>query len=83
MRIVARSPLPFLAFLVNPDRIRAAVRELAGILLSIEIRGDYDAAGRLIVDYGLLPGEVRDKLSEIAALPVDILPHYVIRTLTE
>jgi hypothetical protein len=68
-------------FSVNPERIRPVVRELVGVLLSIELNGDYDAAGRLIVDYGLVPAEVRGKLDEIAALPVDILPHYTVRAL--
>ncbi|MBM4396124.1 MAG: hypothetical protein FJ087_10575 [Deltaproteobacteria bacterium] len=68
-------------FSVNPERIRPVVRELVGVLLSIELNGDYDAAGRLIVDYGLVPAEVRGKLDEIAGLPVDILPHYTVRAL--
>jgi len=50
-------------------------------LLSIELNGDYDAAGRLIVNFGLVPGEVRGKLEEMANLPVDILPHYTIRAI--
>ena len=68
-------------FSVNEERIRDAVRELAGVLLSIELNGDYDAAGRLIVNFGLVPGEVRGKLEEMANLPVDILPHYTIRAI--
>ncbi len=63
-------------FEVNPPAMRKAVEKLAAELLQIIGRGDYEGAGRLIVQYGILPGEVRAKLNELADVPVDIMPHY-------
>jgi len=64
-------------FEVNPPALRPAVRKLVAEVLQVIARGDYAGAGRLIIQYGIQPGEVRDKLAELADLPVDIRPLYV------
>ena len=63
-------------FEVNPPALEAAVRKLAAEVLQILGRGDYDGAGQLIVRYGIIPAEVRQKLAELEDLPVEILPSY-------
>ncbi|MDP6947015.1 MAG: hypothetical protein QF464_22895, partial [Myxococcota bacterium] len=64
-------------FEVNPPALEVAVRKLAAEVLQILARGDYDGAGQLIVSFGIVPGEVRQKLAELEDLPVEILPSYV------
>jgi hypothetical protein len=64
-------------FEVNPPALKAAVRKLAAEVLQILGRGDYDGAGQLIVRFGIIPAEVRQKLTELEDLPVEILPSYV------
>lgn len=63
-------------FEVNPPALQPAVRKLVGEILQIIARGDYEGAGRLIIQYGIPPGEVRAKLAELSDLPVDIRPIY-------
>ena len=64
-------------FEVNPKALREAARKLGAEVLQILGRGDYGGAGRLIVQYGILPGEVRQKLAGLGALPLDVQPEYV------
>lgn len=63
-------------FEVNPSALRPAVRGLAAEALEILGRGDYDGAGRLIVQFGIMPGEMREKLATLEDLPLDVLPNY-------
>ena len=63
-------------FEVNPPALKAAVTELAAEVLQILGRGDYDGAGQLIVRFGIIPAEVRQKLNELKSMPVEILPKY-------
>lgn len=63
-------------FEVNPPAMPAAVRKLAAETLQVLGRGDYQGAGRLIVEFGIMPPEMRQKLSTLAKLPVDIRPRY-------
>jgi hypothetical protein len=63
-------------FEVNPPAMRKAVRKLAAETLEILGRGDYDGAGRLIVEYGIMPAEMRSKMQQLADLPLDIWPRY-------
>ena len=65
-------------FQVNLDKLPGAVRSLAIELLTIEITGDYDWAGKIVVDYGIVPAEIRSKLNDLAGLPIDILPRYTL-----
>ncbi len=63
-------------FEVNPPALKPAVEKLASEVLQILGRGDYDGAGQLIVRFGIVPREVRQKLTELEDLPVEILPNY-------
>ncbi|MBM4354408.1 MAG: hypothetical protein FJ109_11535, partial [Deltaproteobacteria bacterium] len=62
---------------------RSAVEDLLKELLEVVVSGDYDRAGRLIVEYGLISEDVREKLSELADVPVDIRPEYPIKKALE
>lgn len=64
-------------FEVNAPALRQAARSLASEILHIIGRGDYTGAGRMIVQYGILPGEVREKLAELHDMPRALVPRYV------
>ena len=67
------------SFEVNSGALRQAVRKLAAETLEILARGDYAGAGRMIVQFAIVPPEMREKLSDLRDLPVDIVPRYTIR----
>lgn len=64
---------------VNIKKLEPALRKLAEELLTIEAEGNYESAGKLIVEYGLVPADVRGKLTELLKLPLDIMPVYTIK----
>jgi len=62
------------------DAVMAANRELATVILTIQARGDYDAAAALLEKYGSsVPAELQAMLDRLGAVPVDIRPHYMVR----
>jgi hypothetical protein len=63
-------------FEVHPPALREATRKLAAEALDILARGDYHGAGRLIVQHGIMSGEVRQKLAALSDLPLEIMPSY-------
>ena len=68
---------------VKVDDLRPAVAKLCEILVQITLEGDYRAAGTLIMEYGLLSGDVQAKLGELGHVPVDIVPEYSIKAMLE
>ncbi len=62
---------------VDPAKIKGAVRDLANELLTIEARGDYAAAKRLLDTLGVLRPEMTATLGSVGAVPVDIQPIFV------
>lgn len=73
---VFRYDAPSQTFEVNAPNMVPAVRKLTAEVMQVMARGDYAGAGNLIIQFGILPGEVRAKLSELSDLPVAILPKY-------
>ncbi|MBF0548206.1 MAG: peptidase [Candidatus Riflebacteria bacterium] len=65
-------------FVAHAEKIRDHFRELARILLEIESKGDYAAASALIEKSGKLSPEVKEALSHLTHVPVDIKPIYPI-----
>jgi len=63
---------------VNAEKALAAVEELSREILTIEAKGDYDGAKRLIETYGTLPEHLTGKLAILEGIPVDIRPEYTI-----
>lgn len=63
---------------VDMTRARQAVADLAAGLIGILAKGDDRAAGALIAEHGVLPGDVREKLADLDAVPVDIFPVYTV-----
>ena len=64
---------------VDTDKLKPAVEEVVTELFEVMVNADYDRAGRLIIEYGLLPADVREMLTRLAGVPVDIKPEYTIK----
>ena len=64
-------------FRVDHGRIRDAVEELTGRLMTIQARGDYDEANRVLETLGVVRPEVQRVLDRLRSVPIDIQPRYV------
>ena len=63
-------------FSVNHTEIRAAAEELTHRLMTLQARGDYEAAQRLIDTLGVVRPEVQAVLDRLSDVPIDIRPRY-------
>ncbi len=61
--------------------MEAAVRLLATELLTLEAEGDYDRAGEMLEQYGVMRPEIESAVSRLTDVPVDIRPEYAVRSL--
>jgi len=66
-------------FQVNFDKIDDAITLLTNELLLIEAEGDYARARSLAEQYGGTPDFVKDALSRLTDLPIDLIPVYEIK----
>ncbi len=70
-------PQPDGTFTVDFTRIQGAVRDLAHELLTIEARGDYEAAKALLGRMVVIRPEMQRALDGLKDVPVDIRPVFV------
>ena len=63
-------------FSVGHGQIRAAVTGLARRLMTIQARGDYDEARRVVDTLGVVRPEVQAMLDRLSDVPIDIQPRY-------
>ena len=61
-------------FAVDHAKIKGAVRDLVGELLTIEAEGDYARAKKLLEEQGVLRPAVKAAIDKLADLPTDIEP---------
>lgn len=61
-------------FMVDPARIRTAVRDLTHDLLTIEATGNYAAAKQLLDSLGEMRAEARKTIDRLTDIPTDIDP---------
>lgn len=61
-------------FSVDIAKMKSAVAELAGELLTIEAEGDYDRAKKMLADLAVLTAELQAALDKLKDLPTDIDP---------
>jgi hypothetical protein len=61
------------------DAVIAANRDLASEILTLQARGDYDAARTLLTDYGQIRPELDALLEKLRDVPVDIRPGYSVK----
>jgi hypothetical protein len=67
-------------FSVDSAKVAGAVRDLAAKILTIEARGDKQAADQLLQSMAVIRPEVRRVLDKLAAVPIDIEPQFVTAT---
>ena len=67
-------------FRVNDDKIRNAVSDLLRELLSLQAEGDYEKAVSMIEQYGEMPENMKNVISKLTNVPVDIRPEFEILT---
>jgi hypothetical protein len=64
-------------FHVDASKIKDGIRELAGVLLTIEAEGSYERASELLSKQANVRPEVKKVLDALAKVPVDIHPRFV------
>jgi len=63
-------------FRVDETRIKVAVRDLTGMIMSLQALGDYEGAKELLNRYAVLRPPMAQALERMKDIPVDILPHF-------
>jgi hypothetical protein len=63
-------------FRVNETRIKGAVRDLTGMIMSLQALGDYEGAKELLNRYAVLRPPMVRALERMKDIPVDIVPHF-------
>ena len=61
-------------FSVNFEKIKRAVKKLAGQIMTIQAEGRYDLAKALFMQFEVLPPSMNRILKQLTAIPVDIEP---------
>ncbi len=64
-------------FEVNYSKVKQAARDLTHDLLTIEARGDYAAAQKLLTELGVVGPQVTRALNRLKDIPVDIQPLFI------
>ena len=62
-------------FAVDDERIRTAIADLTGRIMTIQAEGNYEAAARMI-ELATIRPEVQRVLDRLGDLPVDIAPDF-------
>ncbi len=63
-------------FAVNHERIRSAVENLTGQLMTIQAEGDYQQAQNILTTLGVVRPDVQRVLDRLTGVPVDIRPRF-------
>jgi hypothetical protein len=63
---------PGACLVIDAQAVQRAVADLAGIVQKIATEGDYEAAGRLINDFGVMPREIESLRDRFSGIPIDI-----------
>jgi len=63
---------------VNFDKIYDGIKDLANIILTIQAKGDYDAAKKMIETYAINSPSMETLRAKLKGLPVDIKPVFQI-----
>jgi len=63
-------------FRVDETRIKGAVRDLTGMIMSLQAQGDYEGAKELFNRYAVLRPPMVHALERMKDIPVDIVPRF-------
>ncbi|MGB6123532.1 MAG: hypothetical protein WBG80_16615, partial [Bacteroidota bacterium] len=64
------------SFAVDFDRIREAMEKLTAEIMTVQARGDYDAARAMLQSHVLIRPVMQASLDKLASVPVDIAPRF-------
>jgi len=64
------------SYMVDFEKIKPAVRQLTGEIMTIQAEGNYDRAKTLLKRYSALPAEMQSLLKKLTTIPVDIQPMF-------
>jgi hypothetical protein len=67
-----------LKFRADIEKMKAATKKLATVLLTIEAEGDYDGAKKLMEEQGTMSPQLQSALRRLSDIPVDIEPVFLI-----
>ncbi|MGA9118086.1 MAG: hypothetical protein WB699_01865 [Bacteroidota bacterium] len=63
-------------FSVDFAMIKAAARDLTGIIMTVQAEGDYNSASELLKKYAVIGVPMQKVLDKLSAIPVDIAPSF-------
>jgi hypothetical protein len=63
-------------FRVNAEKFRKGVEKLSRELLTLEAKGDYSGAQKLLKKYAIIRSPMKAALARLETVPVDIVPTY-------
>lgn len=66
-------------FRVQFDRIQPAVRELTGLIMTVQAEGNYEKARQLLETYAVVRPPMRLALDKLTDIPVDIVPMFSVQ----
>jgi len=64
-------------FAVVPDKVEAAVTALTHEIMTVQARGDYNAAKSMLDKLGVIRPEAAKLIAKMEKVPVDISPRFV------
>jgi hypothetical protein len=65
-------------FIIDNRKIKNAVRQLTGEILTIEAEGSYVKAKALIEKYAVVRPAMQNGLEKLGSIPIDIEPHFTL-----
>jgi hypothetical protein len=65
-------------FSIDPNKVKPAVRKLAGQLLTLQAEGSYDKAKAMLDKYAVIRPPMGKALARLGGIPVDIEPRFLL-----
>jgi len=65
-------------FRVDFERVKPAVRELTGLIMTVQAEGNYEKAKRLLEKYAVARPPMQQALDKLKGIPVDIVPVFAL-----
>jgi hypothetical protein len=65
-------------FRVDFERVKPAVRELTGLIMTVQAEGNYEKAKGLLEKYAVVRPPMQQALDKLKGIPVDIVPVFAL-----
>jgi len=63
---------------VDFERVKPAVRELTGLIMTVQAEGNYEKAKGLLEKYAVVRPPMQQALDKLKGIPVDIVPVFAL-----